>query len=138
LPTSADLLLDTSAALALARDVDPAHERVSDAAGRRTLGLSGHALYETYSVLTRLAGSARVRPERAAEIIQSVFPASALLLAGEALQAPATFAAVGIAGGSVYDGLVGLAARAAGVALLTCDRRAAPAYAALGVEFRLF
>ena len=137
MPTSADLLLDTSAALALVRDADLAHDRVADATRGLTLGLSGHALHETYSVLTRLPGTARVRPARAAEIIQSVFPASVALPAGEALLAPVTFAAIGIAGGSVYDGLVGLAARAAGIPLLSCDRRAAPTYATLGVEFRL-
>lgn len=138
MPTSADLLLDTSAALALVRDVDPAHERVSNDTRALTLGLAGHALFETYSVLTRLPGTARLHPSRASQLIESVFPASVALPPTESLAAAATFAAAGIAGGSVYDGLVGLAARAAGIPLLSCDRRAAPTYAALGVEFRLY
>ncbi|KDA05181.1 ribonuclease [Microbacterium sp. CH12i] len=137
MPTSADLLLDTSAAIALIRDVDPAHESVSEATHGLVLGLSGHALFETFSVLTRLPGSARVQPERAAQIVERVFPRSTALPATDALRAPTTFVHAGIAGGAVYDGLVGLAARAAGITLLSCDRRAAPTYRALGVDFRL-
>lgn len=137
MPTSADLLLDTSAALALLRDADPAHAAVTEAAAGSVLGLAGHALFETFSVLTRLPGSARLRPERVAEIVQRSFPASVALPAAEALEATTTFVSAGIAGGAVYDGLVGLAARSAGIALLSCDRRAESTYARLGVDVRL-
>ncbi|UJP09471.1 VapC toxin family PIN domain ribonuclease [Microbacterium sp. KUDC0406] len=101
------------------------------------LGLAGHALFETYSVLTRLPGEARLRPARVAEIIALSFPSSASLPAADALDAPATFVRAGIAGGAVYDGLVGLAARAAGITLLSCDRRAVPTYTALDVHVQL-
>jgi toxin FitB len=47
-----------------------------------------------------------------------------------------TLTAAGIAGGAVYDGLVALAAKAAGVPLLTCDQRALHTYAALQIEVR--
>ncbi|MGN8026328.1 PIN domain-containing protein [Microbacterium sp. 22242] len=137
MPTSADLLLDTSAALALLRDVDPAHLAVAGLTRTLTLGLAGHALVETFSVLTRLPGSARIRPDRAAELIEETFPASVALPEADALHAARTFADARIAGGSVYDGLVGLAAKAAGTTLLSCDRRALPTYAAIGVDVRL-
>lgn len=137
MPTSADLLLDTSAALALVRDVDPLHETVSTVTQGSALGLAGHALIETYSVLTRLPGTARVSPERVRHIIETAFPASVPLPEAEALSAMRIFVEAGIAGGAVYDGLVGLAARAAGVTLLSCDRRAEPTYRALGLDFRL-
>ncbi|WP_194421130.1 PIN domain-containing protein [Microbacterium abyssi] len=137
MPTSADLLLDTSAALALIRDADPAHEAVSEAAAGSVLGLAGHALFETFSVLTRLPGSARLRPDRVAEIMERAFPESVALPAAEALHSTKTFVRAGIAGGAAYDGLVGLAARAAGIPLLSCDRRAEPTYARLGVDVRL-
>lgn len=137
MPTSADLLLDTSAALALIRDADSAHEAVSEAVTDSVLGLAGHALFETFSVLTRLPGSARLRPDRVAEIIERAFPASVALPTPEALRSTTTFVQAGIAGGAVYDGLVGLAAKAAGVTLLSCDRRAEPTYAKLGVDVRL-
>lgn len=137
MPTSADLLLDTSAALALVRDVDPAHEAVGDAVAGSVLGLAGHALFETYSVLTRLPGSARIRPDRVADIIDRWFPGSVALPAEAALGSTVTFVKAGIAGGAVYDGLVGLAAKSARLPLLSCDRRAEPTYAKLGVDVRL-
>jgi hypothetical protein len=137
LQTSADLLVDTSAALALLREADPSHEAVTDAVRGRTLGLSGHALIETYSVLTRLPGQARITPNEARRIIAVEFPASVALPPDVALRAVALFAEAGIAGGAVYDGLVGLAAKAAGIPLLSCDRRAVGTYAALRADVRL-
>lgn len=43
----------------------------------------------------------------------------------------------GVAGGAVYDGLVGLAALESDRLLITCDRRAVGTYRALGVQFEL-
>jgi len=42
----------------------------------------------------------------------------------------------GIAGGSVYDALVGATARAHGLTLISRDRRARLTYEALGVDVR--
>lgn len=137
MPISADLLLDTSAALALLHDANPAHEAVWSATHGLTLGLSGHAAFETYSVLTRLPGEARITADRAGLVIERAFPASVTLLAADALGAVGTLAAAGIAGGAVYDGIVGLAAKTAGIPLLSCDRRAMGTYAALQVDVRL-
>ena len=137
MPTSAELLFDTSAAIALIHDRNPAHERVLELARGRVIGLAGHAAFETYSVLTRLPGEARVSPGRAREIIERSFPVLASLSAASAKAAVPTFAEAGIAGGSVYDGLVGLAARDAALPLVTCDRRAMGTYAALGVVVNL-
>lgn len=137
MPISADLLLDTSAAIALVHDRHPAHERMLELTHGRVIGLAGHAAAETYSVLTRLPGAARVSPGRAQEIIDRSFPTSAPLSPTTAAAAVTTFAEAGIAGGSVYDGLVGLAARDAAIPLLTCDRRALGTYAALRVEVLL-
>ena len=79
LPISADLLLDTSAAIALVHDQNPAHERILQLTHGRVIGLAGHASVEMYSVLTRMPGAARVSPGRAQEIIERSFPASAPL-----------------------------------------------------------
>jgi predicted nucleic acid-binding protein len=136
LPTSADLLLDTSAAIALLTVSHSAHEAVRTAVRGLTLGLAGHAAMETYSVLTRLPGDERLDPSGANRVIGASFPASVFLPADAARRALADLSAAGIAGGSVYDGLVGLAARTAGIPLLTRDRRATATYAALGVEVR--
>ncbi len=47
------------------------------------------------------------------------------------------FAEAGLAGGALYDGLVGAAARQHKLPLITCDRRAEPTYRALGVTYEL-
>lgn len=45
--------------------------------------------------------------------------------------------AEGVAGGAIYDGLIALGARAAGVLLISFDRRAAGTYRRCGVDFTL-
>lgn len=137
MPISADLLLDTSAALAVLRDVSPAHVEAFDLTQGLVLGLAGHAMVETFSVLTRLPGSSRLAAAHAARLISREFPGSVALPSSTAVGAVPLFAEAGIAGGAVYDGLVGLAAKTAGITLLSCDRRALSTYAALGVDVRL-
>lgn len=132
MPISADLLLDTSAAIALAQPNHSAHEAVIGRVRGLTLGLAGHAAVETYSVLTRLPGSQRVSGEVAARIIGRNFPATHHL-SGET-DVLSALSSAGIAGGASYDGIVALAAKDAGVRLLTCDRRAMTTYARLGVD----
>lgn len=136
MPTSADLLLDTSSAIALLDADHTASGVVREFCAGLTLGLAGHALVETYSVLTRLPRPERVSAAEAARAIAAEFPGSVALPPDVAMSAVADFAASGIAGGAVYDGLVGLAARHAGLPLLTVDRRALGTYAALGVDVR--
>lgn len=135
--TSADLLLDTSAAIALLDEAHPGYAATYRETRGLILGLAGHAMFETYSVLTRLPGEKRLGAGTAAHLIAHEFPGSAALPPAEFDDALTRLAAAGIAGGSVYDGLVGLAAQAAGIQLLSRDRRAAPIYAVLGVAFRL-
>lgn len=69
--------------------------------------------------------------------MERAFPESVTLPATDALHSTKTFVRAGIAGGAVYDGLVGLAAKAAGIPLVSCDRRAEPTYTKLGVDVRL-
>lgn len=49
-----DLLLDTSVAVPLLLTSHSAHDAVDAALDGRSVALSGHALQETYAVLTRL------------------------------------------------------------------------------------
>lgn len=100
----------------------------------RTLGLSGHALAETYSVLTRLPGDARVAPTDAVALIDDNFPDSFPLGARAARGAHRELARRGIAGGATYDGLVALAVREHGAVLVTRDARARATYEALGLS----
>lgn len=137
MPTSADLVLDTSAAIALLVEDNTAHVAVRSACAGAVLGLSGHAAAETYSVLTRLPGPNRLTPPAAARVIRTAFPRSISLSEEAARTAVDALADARISGGAVYDGLVALCARAAGVTLVTCDRRAMGTYAALGVTVNL-
>ncbi|SEB65763.1 PIN domain-containing protein [Paramicrobacterium humi] len=137
MPTSADLLLDTSAAIALIVENSDFHEPVIQRTHGLILGLSGHASFETYSVLTRLPITLRLSSAAASRVIATNFPGTHHLGAEATNSALGILAAANIAGGAVYDGLVGLAAKAAGIPLLSCDRRAERTYTALSVETEL-
>ena len=127
---------DTSVAVAA---LDPTHD--AHPACRRALidlrpALAGHAMFETYSVLTRLPLPLRLAAEQAISVLQAAFPADCWLGAEDMRDLRGRIAALGIVGGSVYDALVGQAAAANGRVLLTRDRRAERTYRSLGVEFR--
>jgi predicted nucleic acid-binding protein len=126
--------VDTSVAVPLLVTSHRHHDLVAKWAKGRTLGLSGHALAETYSVLTRLPGDARVSPVDAVALIDENFAESFPLGARAARAAHREFARRGIAGGATYDGLVALAARERGAVLVTRDARAKSTYVALGAR----
>jgi predicted nucleic acid-binding protein len=132
-----DLALDTSVAIAFVVRSHIAHDHARDHVGARRPTLTGHSLAETYSVLTRLPGDARVAPGDAAALMKANFADPVLLDPGVAATLPSVLAPLGIAGAAVYDALVGLAAARADVPLATRDRRAASTYAVLGVEVEL-
>lgn len=125
--------LDTSVAVPYLVAAHQAHAQVKQWAKGKTLGLSGHALIETYSVLTRLPGESRLTPKDAVALIDSNFASNFDLPASVASRAPAEFAKRGVAGGATYDGLVALAAHEHRAVLATRDARARSTYEALGV-----
>lgn len=127
------LAFDTSAAVPLVVRSHTAHSSVRRHAAGRSAVLTTHSLAETYSVLTRLPGDARLSAADAARLLEATFGPVLEMPAGESGALPRVLAPLGITGGAVYDALVGLAARAAGVPLLTRDARAQATYAALGV-----
>lgn len=141
MPSSADdgpeVLLDTSAAVALVVADHEGHASTLAAAGTRQLGLAGHAWFETYSVLTRLPGASRRRPGEVEHLLSRNFPASRFLDADAHHALTARLAASEIAGGAVYDALVGATAVLHGRPLLSRDRRAADTYRRLGVDVEL-
>lgn len=137
MPTNADLLLDTSAAISLVLPDAERHSLVLARTRGLVLGLAGHAVFETYSVLTRLPGASRLSSAAANRVIATNFPASEMPELGPAKYVLDELQAGGVAGGAVYDGLVGLAARATGILLLTADRRAVGTYSALSVAHEL-
>ncbi len=132
-----DVLVDTSVAVALVVEDHEDHDVVRHALADLRLGLAGHAAFETYSVLTRLPGSARRSATLVGEILRQSFPRSAFLPAEAAAALLARLPSLGLAGGAVYDALVGSAARHHGLVLMTRDRRASVTYRALEVEHEL-
>jgi len=132
-----DCLVDTSAAVALLVADHEHHEATSGVLGGRRLGLSGHAAFETFSVLTRLPVPARRTPEVVTRLLAGNFPENRYLSAEGAAALFSRLAAENVAGGAVYDALVGAAAAEHGLALVTRDRRALDTYRAFGVEVEL-
>jgi predicted nucleic acid-binding protein len=129
-----DALVDTSVAVALLVADHAQHEGVLRALDGRRLGLSGHAAFETFSVLSRLPAPARRPAALVSRLLAENFPASRFLSGQAAFTLLAGLAGKGLAGGQVYDALVGAAALEHGAVLVTRDRRAVDTYRALGVE----
>jgi toxin FitB len=126
--------VDTSVAVPLLVRSHQQHADVVRWWAGQELTLSGHALAETYSVLTRLPGDARLSAADAARLLDARFAAPLVLSGPAARVVHVTLSGLGIAGGAVYDGLVALAAKEHGVALATRDARARGTYDAVGVE----
>lgn len=126
--------VDTSVAVPLLVASHEAHEAVRLWAAGRSLFLSGHALAETYAVLTRLPGDARLTPSDAVMLIDENFGGSLALPSDAVATAHRDLARLGISGGATYDGLVALAAQHRDLVLATRDARARSTYEAVGVR----
>lgn len=124
--------LDTSVAVPLLVQTHTAHDDVVRWWDGRPVALVGHAVAETFSVLTRLPGDLRLSPEGAAALMDRRFGAPFLLGESTTRRLPAVLGELGVAGGAVYDALVGLAAREHAVALATRDARARSTYELVG------
>ena len=133
-----ELLVDTSVAIALTVADHEHHEATVEAVEGRALGLSGHAAFETFSVLTRLPTPARRSPATVVRLLAQAFPATRFLAAPAAASLMSALPTAGIAGGAVYDALVGACAVEHGLELATRDRRALETYRSLNVRVELF
>jgi predicted nucleic acid-binding protein len=132
-----EVLVDTSVAVALVVADHEHHAATSRAIARSHVGLAGHAAFETFSVLTRLPPPARRTPQVVARLLQASFPATRFLGARDAEALLGRLGELGIAGGAVYDALVGAVAIAHDLPLATRDERALDVYRALDVEVEL-
>lgn len=140
MPTSdepPELLIDTSVAVALVVAGHEHHQATRKAVGDRRCGLSGHAAFETFSVLTRMPPPNRRTPHAVARLLAHNFPGSRFLSAEGTRRLHARLAQLGIAGGAVYDALIAATAAEHGMTLATRDRRAAETYRALDIKFEL-
>ncbi len=128
------LALDTSVAIPLLVATHGAHAAVSRWCDGREVALSGHAVAETYAVLTRLPGDLRLAPTDAARLLAERFVTPLLMGSDAAARLPEVLGRLGIAGGAVYDALVALAALEHGADLATRDARARATYETVGVR----
>jgi predicted nucleic acid-binding protein len=131
------LLVDTSVAVALTVADHEHHETTVTAVDGRRLGLAGHAAFETFSVLTRLPTPARRSAATIAGLLADAFPETRFLSAQAAASLLHGLGGFVVAGGAVYDALVGACAVEHGLALATRDRRALETYRALDVQLEL-
>ena len=128
------LALDTSVAVPLLVRTHDAHVDVARWWSGRDVVLSGHAIAETYSVLTRLPNDIRLAPGDAARLLDERFGPPLLLGQRTAERLPRVLSRLGVAGGAVYDALVALAAVEYGATLATRDARAKDTYERVGVR----
>lgn len=131
------LLVDTSVAVALAVSDHEHHSATVNAIGHRLLGLSGHAAFETFSVLTRLPPPIRRTPGTVFQLLSRNFPESRFLSAHASGDLLDRLTQLGIAGGAVYDALVASASLEHQLPLATRDRRAIETYRTLGAELEI-
>ena len=130
-------LVDTSVAIALTVADHTEREATVAVVAGRTLGLAGHAAFETFSVLTRLPVPNRATAAAAGRALSRNFPETRYLGADAAAKLLASLPSLGLGGGAVYDALVGAAAREHNLLLITRDRRAATTYRALDVHYEI-
>jgi predicted nucleic acid-binding protein len=128
------LALDTSVAVPLLVRTHRAHRDIVRWWSGREVRLCGHALAETYSVLTRLPGDLRHAPADAARLIAERFAPALTLSPDAAAAVPQRLSALGVAGGAVYDALVALAAVEHAATLATRDARARSTYEVVGAQ----
>ncbi|MSO38194.1 MAG: type II toxin-antitoxin system VapC family toxin [Acidimicrobiia bacterium] len=129
--------VDTSVAVALVVADHEHHDTTTRAVGNRILGLAGHAWFETFSVLTRIPPPARRGPHEVAVLLAHDFPATQFLSNVGTEDLARRLPELGLAGGAVYDALIGATAVEHGCILLSRDRRAVNIYQLLGASFEL-
>jgi predicted nucleic acid-binding protein len=131
------IAVDTSVVVAAFASWHEGHASAAATLARRPR-VPAHVLLETYSVLTRLPPPHRAPANLVAAFLAERFSAAPLVLPGaEHARLVARAAEAGIVGGSIHDALVGATVRHARGRLLTRDRRAAPTYERLGVDYEL-
>ena len=126
------LLLDTNVAVALLVEDHAAHQTCREQLDGHALGLAGHAIFETMSVLSRLPPPQRRSVRAIHEAIEVSLPHTRYLSEDGTRLAAARVAELGVGGGTVNDALVAAAAIEHGMPLVTHDHRAMPIYQGMG------
>ena len=132
------IVVDTSVAVAAALPWHEAHSAARSALERSRTRAIGQVAVETYSVLTRLPPPQRVPPSIARDYLFETFDLPPLVLAADEYARLLDLAvAEQIAGGAVYDAIVGATARSTAATLLTLDQRAIRTYQLVGAAYTL-
>lgn len=109
------------------------HEACFESAGLIDAAI-GHALVETYAVLTRLPQPYTVPPVQASAALRS-YSSHVLVLPGDELSGTIDrFVTARVSGGSSYDALIASTAVHHDAGLLTRDERAAEVYERIGAR----
>ena len=131
------VVVDTSVAVSFLVETHDSHASVRKSLAGERLVLASHSLAETYSVLTRLPGEARLAPADATSLIDANFGETVLMHPAEQVAVHRLLARANVVGGAVYDALVAIAAMNNGLTVATRDARARGTYAAIGATVRL-
>jgi predicted nucleic acid-binding protein len=131
------IVVDSSVAIAAFASWNTHHQaaqRILDETPR----LPAHGALETYSVLTRLPPPHRAPADQVQQFLDEEFPAPWLALSVRRhRQLISELSSAAITGGAVYDALIGAVAGSHQATLVSCDRRAAATYEAVGAKVRL-
>lgn len=131
------IAVDSSVVIAAFASWHELHDSALAALNDRPLA-PGHAIVESYSVLTRLPPPHRAPAGLVSEFLVDRFPDPYLMLSGEQLRdLLPSLADAGLHGGASYDTVIALTAREHNAELLSGDRRAKVTYDALEVPNRL-
>ena len=126
---------DSSVAIAAAAPWHLAHEAALASLAAGEPSLIAHVAFETTAALSRMPAGHRLAPTAVLDWLERRFPVSWLVLPPEAAARQLRGAVEqGIRGGALYDALIGATAAHHEHTLLSADRRASAAYAAVGVE----
>jgi predicted nucleic acid-binding protein len=111
------------------------HERCLAALARKSPRLISHVAFETTSVLSRMPEGLRMAPATVLDAIDRDFSEPWLVLDGAGQRSCLRRAIdAGLRGGALYDALIAATAVKHGAKLISADRRAQPAYEAIGVQ----
>jgi predicted nucleic acid-binding protein len=126
---------DSSVTIAAASPWHVAHEAAVNALAAEPAALIAHVAFETTAAISRMPQGHRLAPSVVLEWLERRFPDRWLVLTAAATRRTLRDAVRhGIRGGGLYDALIAATAAHQEHTLLSADRRAAPVYAAFGVE----
>lgn len=122
-------------AIAAAAPWHVAHEAATAALTTGQPALIAHVAFETTAALSRMPEGQRLSPAVVLAWLKRRFPTTWLTLpAGATRRGLRTAVDYGIRGGALYDALIAATAAHHKHTLVSADRRAAPVYAAIGVD----